>query len=109
MEAMGAGTESSSFIPIEVEEACTINSEVFSSWSYHTIWFGDFQSKLGVVCPTNNQCIVDSSGVIPVVICETELDTSKLVISNLEVVGESRASDQRTVESRVGQIDGRRE
>jgi len=54
MEAMRAGTEGSGLIPIEIEEACSINSKVLSSWTNHTIWFRNFQSKLGVIGPTND-------------------------------------------------------
>jgi len=92
MEAMGAGAKSCRLFPIEIEEARSVNSEVLSSWTNHTIWLRNFQSKLGVVCSTNNQCIVNSCGVVTVVISNTELDTGKLVISNFEVV-ETNVSD----------------
>ena len=86
MEAMRARTESSCLIPIEIEETGTINSEVFSSWTNHTIWLGNFQSKLRVVGSANYECIVNSSSVVTIFISDTELDTGKLVIGNLEVM-----------------------
>jgi hypothetical protein len=86
MEAMRARTESSCLIPIEIEETGTINSEVFSSWTNHTIWLRNFQGKLRVIGSTNNKSIINSSCVVSMVISETELNTSKLVVSYLEVV-----------------------
>jgi hypothetical protein len=86
MEAMGAGTKCSCLIPIKIEETCSINSEVLGSWTNHTKWLGNIQSKLGVVSPTNDKCIVNSCGVVTMVISNTELDTGKLVISNFEIV-----------------------
>jgi sporulation protein YlmC with PRC-barrel domain len=86
MEAMRAGTEGGSFIPIKVEEACSINSKVLGSWTNHTIWLGNFQSKLRVVGSTDNEGIVNSRGIVTMVVSDTELDTSKLVISNLKVM-----------------------
>jgi hypothetical protein len=73
-------------IPIEIEETYMINSKVLSSWTNHTIWLGNLQSKLRVVGPTNDQCIINSSGIVAMVISETKLDTGKLVVSDFEVM-----------------------
>ena len=39
-----------------------------------------------VVCSTDNKSTIDSCGVVAMVISETELDTSKFVVSNLKVM-----------------------
>lgn len=83
---MGAGTEGSSFVPVEVEEADSVDSEVLSSWIDDTVWLGDLESELGVVGSTDDEGIVDSGGVVSVVVGERELNTSELVIGDLEVV-----------------------
>lgn len=86
MEAMGTGTEGSSFVPVEIEEADSVDSEVLSSWIDDTVWLGDLESELGVVGSTDNEGIVDSGGVVSVVVGERELNTGELVIGDLEVV-----------------------
>lgn len=83
---MGAGTEGSSFVPVEVEEADSVDSEVLSSWIDDTVWLGDLESELGVVGSTDDEGIVDSGGVVSVVVGERELNTGELVIGDLEVV-----------------------
>lgn len=83
---MGTGTEGSSFVPVEIEEADSVDSEVLSSWIDDTVWLGDLESELGVVGSTDNEGIVDSGGVVSVVIGERELNTCELVIGDLEVV-----------------------
>lgn len=83
---MGAGTEGSSFVPVKVEEADSVDSEVLSSWIDDTVWLGDLESELGVVGSTDNEGIVDSGSVVSVVVGKRELNTGELVIGDLEVV-----------------------
>lgn len=83
---MGTGTEGSSFVPVEIEEADSVDSEVLSSWIDDTVWLGDLESELGVVGSTDDEGIVDSGGVVSVVVGERELNTGELVIGDLEVV-----------------------
>ena len=83
---MRARTKCSSFIPIEVKESNPINSEVFCSRSNNSIRFRIFKSFLCIQSFTNYKCIIDSCCVVSVIIGQTELNSSKSVVSNFKVM-----------------------
>ena len=87
MEAVRARTKSSCFIPIEVEEFDSINSEVLSSRSDDSIRLRDLKGKLGIIGSTNNKSTIDSGRVVShAVVDNTEFHTSKLVVGDLEIM-----------------------
>ena len=98
MPAMGAVTEGSCSVKVEIVERCSINMEPLRAWSNNTVRACIVQSGLGVVRFTDYESTYNLS--VALLVDETgvgELHASKNVIGSLKVVeldGTSSLSDR---------------
>jgi len=86
MEAMRAGSESSSIIEVHIMEHNTFDRKSIRSWANDSVRTCIFKERLGVFSLTDNKGVVNTSILTSVeLVGELELDTSQQVVSDLEV------------------------